>query len=94
MKFLTMCGLMTTFLFGFNHSNDGDAMERPTHPVIFSTNVFKSTAGTKIVPIKAPNNICIVDMTDDTYTFETHVASCINKQPNWLRVHMNGADTP
>jgi hypothetical protein len=94
MKFLTICGLMTTFLFGFDYSNDEDVVARPTHAVKFSTNVFKSTAGTKITPIKLPNNICIVDTDDDTYTFETHVVSCIKKQPNWLRVRMNGAETP
>jgi hypothetical protein len=46
------------------------------------------------VPIKGPNNICIIDTADDAYAFETRVLSCIDEQPNWIRVHMHGERVP
>ena len=93
MKFLTMFGLATAFLFGFERAEPRDLV-RPTTAVSLSTNVFKSVADSNIIPIKGPNNICIIDTTDDAYAFETHVLSCIDEQPSWLRVRMHGERIP
>ena len=93
MKFLTMFGLATAFLFSFER-DEPRVLERPTTTINFSTNVFKSVADSNIVPIKGPNNICIIDTADDAYAFETRVLSCIDEQPNWIRVRMHGERVP
>ena len=91
MKPLTMFGLVTAFLFGFNYEEGIVTEERPTPTVEFAANVFRNTSDSNIVPIKGPNNICIVDATDNTYS---QITSCINEEPHWLRVRVYGANTP
>jgi hypothetical protein len=91
MKFLTIFGLVAAFLFGFDYADGPANVDRPTSTVNFVANAFRNTSDSNIVPIKGPNNICIVDTSDYTYT---QIASCINEQPNWLRVRIYGANTP
>jgi len=91
MKLLTMFGLVAAFLFGFDYAERPIVEDRPTTAVNFAENMFRITSDSNIVPIKGPNNICIVDASDNTYT---QIASCINEEPNWLRVRMHGAKTP
>ena len=91
MKLLTMFGLVTAFLFGFGYGDESVIEDRPTPTVEFAANVFRNTSDSNIVPIKGPNNICIVDASGTTHT---QIASCINEQPRWLRVRMQGAETP
>lgn len=91
MKFLTIFGLVAAFLFGFDYADGPANVDRPTSTVDFAANVFRNTSDSNIVPFMGPNNICIVDTSDNTYT---QIASCINEQPNWLRVRIYGANTP
>ena len=91
MKFLTIFGLVAAFLFGFDYAEDPAYDDRPTSTVNFVATAIRNTSDSNIVPIKGPNNICIVDTSDYTYT---QITSCINEQPNWLRVRIYGANTP